>query len=719
MKRAVAGFLVLGMFVSACSGETTDTATPEAPTTTTAAPTTTQAPTTTVTSTTTTAALTTTQAPTTTVAPTTTATPTTTVAPTTTATPTTTVAPTTTATPTTTAPTSDTTSGATTVPGIPDSVIAGCGWFESQQQAQEWFEANPDFGEGVDTNGDGSACNFGDWGGLDNHCTVPALGHQDCAALGAEPAWTGSSTGEEPATTATGPADGVVAACGWFESQQQAQEWFEANQDFGEGIDTNGDGTACGDGDFGGVTDCGKKSQYFELVLAKFCPQQQVPPEPIIVAIVDGKAVTLTTYPLPTGQPVGLEMLTAPAESDEGLCRIPQLPGSRTGGYASTAFPVDFDNLLPDQNVRVATIPIDWDDHEGDPANLPAKHEQVQIFMDYYETASQGALTFTPTFADKWYRLPESVSDYPQRQVSDFNPKLAQHGINAADDDLDFSQVDIVVFIIPIAAPIIAGVPPSPLEFATLQHFSAYSPGDERMVFSDEGWVRNYMGGGMYFEHPLRPVWSYYFHEAAHMFDIPDWYMHEANAVLGSQQVFDFDYAIGPLNAWGVMSSQDGPSRTFVAWARWLFGWLDDDQVDCYTIEQVQQHGSFDTELVALDINEPGTKAIIIRTGEYSGFLIESRRPVFPDHDISNWEAVGRDPYGLIVYEIDATKGDGMGTLSVVTPDGHDFKYIWRTDRAQQNVVDALFNVGNTATVQGVEIELLFTGDRDWVRISK
>jgi hypothetical protein len=60
-----------------------------------------------------------------------------------------------------------------------------------------------------------------------------------------------------------------------------------------------------------------------------------------------------------------------------------------------------------------------------------------------------------------------------------------------------------------------------------------------------------------------------------------------------------------------------------------------------------------------------------------------------------------------------------MGTLSVVTPDGHDFKYIWRTNRAQQNVVDALFNVGNTATVQGVKIELLFTGDRDWVRISK
>jgi M6 family metalloprotease-like protein len=425
-----------------------------------------------------------------------------------------------------------------------------------------------------------------------------------------------------------------------------------------------------------------------------------------------------TLYPLPTGQPVNLDLLSAPNESDEELCRIPQLPSSRYDGYASTAFPVAFDNLLPDQNVGVATIPIDWDDHEGDPANLPAKNKQVQIFMDFYETASQGALTFTPTFADRWYRLPESVSDYPQRQVSDFNQKLAQHGIDAADGDLDFSQIDIVVFIFPIAPPIIAGVPPSPLEFATLQNFNMTGPTNEQWVSSDEGGVRNYMGGGMYFEHPLRPIWSYYFHEAAHMFDMPDYYMHEANAVLGSQQVIDVDYAIGPLNVWGVMSTQDGPSRTFVAWTRWLLGWLEDEQVDCYTIEQVQQHGSFDTELVALDIYEPGTKAIIIRTDEYCGLLIESRRPVFPDDYLAVWEAVGRDPYGLIVYEIDATKRDGTGTLIAVTPDGHGFKHMQLHGRQQPKLVDALFNVGNTATVQGVEIELLFTGDRDFVRIS-
>jgi hypothetical protein len=36
----------------------------------------------------------------------------------------------------------------------------------------------------------------------------------------------------------------------------------------------------------------------------------------------------------------------------------------------------------------------------------------------------------------------------------------------------------------------------------------------------------------------------------------------------------------------------------------------------------------------------------------------------------------------------------------------------------QAKMIDALFNVGNTATVQGLEIELIFTGERDIVRIT-
>ena len=66
---------------------------------------------------------------------------------------------------------------------------------------------------------------------------------KNCAVSDFRSSYTG-----EPCRTAGVP-DGVVALCGWFESQQQAQEWFEANRDFGQGVDFNEDGIACSVGD--------------------------------------------------------------------------------------------------------------------------------------------------------------------------------------------------------------------------------------------------------------------------------------------------------------------------------------------------------------------------------------------------------------------------------------------------------------------------------------
>jgi len=426
------------------------------------------------------------------------------------------------------------------------------------------------------------------------------------------------------------------------------------------------------------------------------------------------------TYPLPTGEPVGFDLIAGPDEAQSDVCRVPQLPSSFSGGEGHTAFPVTFNNLQPDQNVRLLTIPVDWENYPGDPNELEAENEQVQIFMDYYELASNGELTFTPTFADRWYRMPEPIENYPMAQVSAWGTKLAQHGIDAIDPEIDFNDVDMIVFIIPENAPVTSGDPPTTSEFASLQHFNGYSAGDPRMVFSDEGFVRNYIGGGLQFDHPLRPVWSYYVHEAGHMFALPDWYLKEQNASFGSRQLYgvEFELSIGPLNTWGVMSSQNGPSRTFVAWTRWLLGWLDDDQVDCYTIEQVTEHGDFDSLLLPLDIYEDGTKAVMVRTGPYDAVVIESRRPVFPDHDLVRWEDVGRDPYGLIVYEVDGRLGGAAGTLKVVPPIGQTVKELPSplvTEFLEK--VDALFNVGAVAEIQGLRIELLHSGDRDLVRI--
>jgi hypothetical protein len=116
------------------------------------------------------------------------------------------------------------------------------------------------------------------------------------------------------------------------------------------------------------------------------------------------------------------------------------------------------------------------------------------------------------------------------------------------------------------------------------------------------------------------------------------------------------------MGTWDLMSTQDGPSRTFSAWTRWLLGWLSDNQVACFTTEQIAQHGAFDVELVPLDVYEPGVKAVMIRTGPHEGLVIESRRAVFPDHDLVYWKKVGRTPAGLLVIH-SVTSSPGLAAL--------------------------------------------------------
>lgn len=418
-------------------------------------------------------------------------------------------------------------------------------------------------------------------------------------------------------------------------------------------------------------------------------------------------------------QPTSVEArLAPPAEVSDDVCRIPRTEFDQQTyeGNFATAFPFVFDNLLPDQNVDLLVIPVEWSNHRGTAANMAREFDQVKTFTGLYTKMSNGKLSFNTIFGSRWYRLPEPIQNYPQKWTSDHNSKVVQHAVDAIDPEIDFSIIDLVIVVFPDR-------PPIPVTnhkeygFASMQHFNrGGSPSDPRNVFSDEGWVRNYVGGAGYFDHPLRPVWSYYVHEVGHVFSLPDWYIREANQ--GEYYVPGLDFATGPMSHWDAMSSQDGPSRTFSAWTRWLLGWLDDSQVACFDAETVASHGAFDIDLVPLDIYEPGTKAVMVRTGPQQGIVIESRRPVFPDHDLVYWERVGRKPSGIIVYFVDATKGNSQGTLSIVPPVGQGIAMLSMTERMDPRLIDGLYNKGAVGFAEGMMIQLIRSGNRDTVRIT-
>jgi len=128
-----------------------------------------------------------------------------------------------------------------------------CAGFANQEVAQIFFDANPKLGDGLDTNGDGTACGEQDDGGLKD-CADGRFELEHRCGSGANASRSGCEDGQEKTG---GQCNGILHTCGAFDSQPDAQNWMEANLDFKENVDTNGDGTACGEGDYGGLGNCG------------------------------------------------------------------------------------------------------------------------------------------------------------------------------------------------------------------------------------------------------------------------------------------------------------------------------------------------------------------------------------------------------------------------------------------------------------------------------
>lgn len=437
-------------------------------------------------------------------------------------------------------------------------------------------------------------------------------------------------------------------------------------------------------------------------------------------------STTTTTLPL--------TLIDPPAESDHDACRIEENWPKPPDHNSNTGFPVHLDMLQADDVVNVSIIPAEWPDYRRNdiPGLLPGtkgemdlneQFEQVRIFADFYETISQGRVTFDLRFHDQWVMLPESINEYPQSNVSDFNPKFMQAVVDEVDPDFDFEGTDYLIVIIPDDAPVPLIMMPTTHTggdgITRSNHGSIQQNATKEFLLeTDEGSIGLWMSAGAYFDRkPEMNEWSYYAHEAGHSWELPDYYVIGSWLYSPWDEVEPVEIANGPFNYWSMMGGQDGPSRTINAWSRWMVGWLSEDEVVCYDARTETDLGAFDIQLTPIDIYNGGVKSVIIRTGEFEGYVIESRRPIGPDETLNIWETVGVDPSGVIVYRVDTTKRTTQGALGIIPPDGHfwvDMEWVGPNPH-----LDALFHDGDTTTISDVEIVVRRVGeDVDTIRLT-
>lgn len=359
-------------------------------------------------------------------------------------------------------------------------------------------------------------------------------------------------------------------------------------------------------------------------------------------------------------------------------------------GHIFAAFPPIGGNFEPAGTFKVALVPIDWSDLPGEANPLARATDQIQLFNDWYDMVSEGKVKFVWTTYNKYVRVPGSALDYSQAR-SGAGDSLANAAIKAADPYIDFSDVRAVYFLPPKGQTVFR----ESVQAFKGSNLSAPIP-------TNEGPILNYALAGAYFDEPPLNYWSYWAHETAHMFKLPDLKYNWNN-----WGEVELPVPIGPFSGFDMLSNQDGPSRTLSAWMRFIIGWIPDSSIYCKDISQLKTTSIM---LNPIDTRTVQYRAAMIRLSPTKLLAVESRRPSRFDCPAPMNRA------GVLVYIVDATVGHGDGTQTLIPPPGRQVTnpYTCHTPA----ILDAILNQGDSVTTNGITVKVVKVGTYDTVELA-
>ena len=383
------------------------------------------------------------------------------------------------------------------------------------------------------------------------------------------------------------------------------------------------------------------------------------------------------------------------------LCKINEvnLNGPRNGqagpGGASIKLPSGFPSVTPSikhvGTVKWALIPIDFPDLKGESNFRPRVDGEMKLLSEWFETVSEGKFKVEWVVAKKWVTLAEKTTNYSiEKSVNSRDSTVGQDlfkdAMNSADPVFDFTGIQTVNFILPKGQKFIT---------ETSQGF----PWDKVVldVVTNEGSISSYSIPGVFMDQTGREYWSYWAHEFGHSISIP-----HVGRSRGS---------LPPFSPFDIMGSQDGSTRELSGWLRFLAGWLPDEKVYCKEIQNVKD---MELTLAPMSSTAAGLKLAVIPISKTKAVLIESRRFTKFSCGISTKN-------GVLVYEYDANLSHGEDFLMPIYPTGRNKEYHNATADpcASEPFSDPLLYRGDKITINGVDIEVLLSGNFDRIRVTK
>jgi M6 family metalloprotease-like protein len=283
-------------------------------------------------------------------------------------------------------------------------------------------------------------------------------------------------------------------------------------------------------------------------------------------------------------------------------------------------------------SVRGVTLFVEFPDlkDDGNPIRV-WKTQQVPTAEKYYTVASYGKLDFKVDLIEKIYHINKSVLTYNLDTHHDAPPKpnakpyeLVLDAMNAADPDVDFSRYDFVNVVTPATTTI-------GFEGATGIQSTYDGKLIQRVTF---GPIREYVDSP--------PKYN--------------WLVHESGHLLGLLHPYSYENSGFNIPTWDLMGDAATPNAEFLAWNKFLLGWLDSAQIDCL------DSGSKSTSIhliTPLTENAPGVKTTIVRISETQALVLENRRK-------SSLNLLEPNQAGVLVYLVDGTVNPGKGAVTIL-----------------------------------------------------
>ncbi len=301
------------------------------------------------------------------------------------------------------------------------------------------------------------------------------------------------------------------------------------------------------------------------------------------------------------------------------------LPGKT--GWTDEGHNTDYTQFQrPIGTKHVLMLFVDFPDAQATDSTA-AYYNELAPAPDWMRKDSYGRIRLGITPLKRWVRMPQDSTTYGfQRGITFQQHELyVREAVEAAKPYVDFSKYDMLYIVATKAAKAVSFSP----TYLYDPHTAGIVANGKRIK-----WAVTFG----------QDIWHWGFkvadHETSHTFGLPDLYAFTAT---------DYHRYVG---GWDLMGDIAGPSPQHVGWERWKFGWIDDNQVACLT-----KAGSRTVRLKAAE-SPGGTKIAIVRTGETTAYVAESRRAAGGDARACS--------SGVLIYKVDSSTRTGDGPVRVV-----------------------------------------------------